>query len=277
MRLTPSIDDWGFSLRDISEATSRASIIGVPIDNLSLSETIEQARRAIIARQRLQHVALNTAKLVNMRHDAVLWRDVVESDIVSPDGMGIVWAARLLGVRLCERVTGVDLMDGLLALSEREGFRPYILGANPEVLDRACAVISERHPKLEFAGRHHGYFKEDDAPTIARAIRECRPDLLFIAMPTPRKEQFMHRFRDELGVPFLMGVGGSVDVIAGVVKRAPLWMQRSGLEWFHRTLQEPGRMWRRYLVTNTAFAWLVLRALVTRIDQPTTTCAGPSR
>lgn len=248
-----------------SGSERRKSIIGVPIDNLTLSETVEQARLAIVGRRRLQHVALNTAKLVNMRRDAVLWRDVVESDIVSPDGMGIVWAARLLGVRLRERVTGVDLMDALLSLSEREGFRPYILGAEPSVLDTACAVIQARHPRLAFAGRHHGYFSEADSARIAEDIRACRPDLLFVAMPTPRKEDFMHQFRDTLEVPFLMGVGGSVDVIAGVVKRAPPWMQRSGLEWLHRTLQEPRRMWRRYLVTNSAFAWLVLRAMLGRM------------
>jgi N-acetylglucosaminyldiphosphoundecaprenol N-acetyl-beta-D-mannosaminyltransferase len=199
-----------------------------------------------------------------MRNDPVLRRDVVESDIVSPDGMGIVWGARLLGVPLRERVTGIDLMLALLAMSEREGFRPYILGAEPAVLQTACEAIKAKHPHLTFAGTHHGYFSNEEAPEIVESIRSCNADLLFVAMSTPRKEQFLHRYRDELGVPFLMGVGGSVDVIAGKVKRAPTWMQSLGLEWLFRTCQEPRRMWKRYVTTNSAYAWLLMRALMSR-------------
>jgi N-acetylglucosaminyldiphosphoundecaprenol N-acetyl-beta-D-mannosaminyltransferase len=253
-----------------SAPAGRPSILGVPVDNLSLSETVERARLAITERRRLQHVALNTAKLVTMRRNPLLWADVTQSDIVSADGMGIVWGGRLLGVRLRERVTGVDLMDALLALSEREGFRPFILGATVEVLEQACVAIMAKHPNLRLAGVHHGYFSETEAPQLVAEIRNHAPDLLFVGMPTPRKEQFLHRYRDELGVPFLMGVGGSIDVIAGVVRRAPGWMQRSGLEWLFRTFQEPRRMWRRYLSTNSAFAWLVLRALVARAIRPRT-------
>ncbi len=197
-----------------------------------------------------------------MRKDPLLQRDVVESDIVSPDGMGIVWGARLLGIPLRERVTGVDMMLELLALCDREGFRPFILGAAPDVLQQACAVIEARYPRLTIAGSHHGYFSEAETGEVVAKIRDAKADMLFVAMSTPRKEEFMHRYRDELGVPFLMGVGGTVDVIAGVVRRAPRWMQQSGLEWLYRTLQEPRRMWKRYLTTNAAFAWLMLQALL---------------
>jgi N-acetylglucosaminyldiphosphoundecaprenol N-acetyl-beta-D-mannosaminyltransferase len=158
----------------------------------------------------------------------------------------------------------------LLSLSEREGFRPYILGAAPEVLQRAIDIIQSKHPKLRLAGSHHGYFSSEDAAKLVQEIRATKPDLLFVAMSTPRKEQFLHRYRDELDIPFMMGVGGTVDVIAGVVKRAPNWMQRLGLEWLFRTMQEPRRMWRRYLETNTAFAWLLICALVARTVRPQT-------
>jgi N-acetylglucosaminyldiphosphoundecaprenol N-acetyl-beta-D-mannosaminyltransferase len=161
-------------------------------------------------------------------------------------------------------------MSALLAMSEREGFRPYILGATPEVLEKACAVIRSKHPGLRLAGAHHGYFSDDQAPRLVAEIRASEPDLLFVAMSTPRKEQFLHRYRDELGAPFMMGVGGSIDVMAGVVKRAPGWMQRSGLEWLFRVVQEPRRMWRRYLSTNSAFACLMVRAMVARAVRPRT-------
>jgi N-acetylglucosaminyldiphosphoundecaprenol N-acetyl-beta-D-mannosaminyltransferase len=180
--------------------------------------------------------------------------------------MGIVWGARLLGLHIAERVTGVDLMLHLLDLCDREQFRPYILGAEPAVLEKAIEAIRRRCPNIQFAGYHHGYFSDAQSGQIAAAISACKPDMLFIAMPTPRKENFMHQYRDGIDAPYMMGVGGTVDVIAGVVNRAPKWIQALGLEWAFRTLQEPKRMWRRYWETNTAFAVLMMKALVSARD-----------
>lgn len=240
----------------------RAAFLGCPIDILTMEETVELARRAMRSRQRLQHVALNVAKLVNMRRDPVLAADVANSDIIGIDGMGIVWGARALGLPVTARVAGVDLMTELLAACEQEGFKPYFLGATPAVLQRAADRVHEKHRSLAFAGLRDGYFTREQEADVVRDIRSSHPDCLFIGMPTPRKERFLAAHRDELGVPFIMGVGGSFDILGGSVKRAPLHLQRLGLEWLYRVYQEPGRMWWRYAKTNSLFAGLLAQAVV---------------
>jgi exopolysaccharide biosynthesis WecB/TagA/CpsF family protein len=240
----------------------RASFLGCPIDILSMDETLEVACDAMRTRQRVQHVALNVAKFVNMRFDSVLANDVASSDLVGIDGMGIVWAARALGLPVKTRVTGVDLLTELLAACERKGFRPYFLGATPAVLHRAADQARERYPSLIFAGLRDGYFTAEQEASVVREIRESGADCLFIGMPTPRKERFLSAHRDELGVPFIMGVGGSFDILGGTVRRAPSRVQRLGLEWLYRVYQEPRRMWWRYAKTNTVFAGILLQALV---------------
>ena len=242
----------------------RTMFLGMPIDPLTFDQTVEVARRAMLTRQPVQHVALNVAKLVKARTDPELRRDVSESDLVGVDGTGIVWGARALGIRIPERVAGVDLMERLLAICARDSFRPYFLGARPQVLERAMEVAKARWPGLTFAGSHDGYFELEDEADVVADIRASQADCLFIAMPTPRKERFLHRYRRALGVPFIMGVGGSLDVLAGTVRRAPPVMQRAGLEWLYRTWQEPRRMWWRYASTNAAYAGLLGREIAAR-------------
>lgn len=249
----------------------RRLFLGSPVDVLSMAETLEVIRRAIAEKHLLQHVVVNVAKLMQMRHDPELRKSVTESDLISIDGMGVVYGCRLLGVAVPERVAGIELMERVLAASEREGWRPFLLGARGEVLDEAVRRIRERHPALEIAGAHHGYFAQDDDERIARLIADARADCLFIAISSPRKENFMNKWRDMMNVPFVMGVGGSIDVIAGRVNRAPEWMQRIGLEWVYRIWQEPRRMWRRYLVTNTSYACVLAVALLGRRKAPRTT------
>jgi N-acetylglucosaminyldiphosphoundecaprenol N-acetyl-beta-D-mannosaminyltransferase len=240
----------------------RASFLGCPIDVLSMAETVELACVAMRTRQRVQHVALNVAKFVNMRLDPVLAADVAGSDIIGIDGMGIVWAARALGLPVEARVSGVDLLTELLAACEREGFKPYFLGATPAVLQRAAQRTRERYPALVFAGLKDGYFTSEQEADVVREIRSSAADCLFIGMPTPRKERFLGAHRDELGVPFIMGVGGSFDILGGTVRRAPPRVQQLGLEWLYRVYQEPRRMWWRYAKTNTVFAGILMQALI---------------
>ena len=242
----------------------RRELLGVPIDSLTFNETVSGAVQAMRAKKLTQHVAINVAKLVKARQDPELWRDIAESHIVGIDGMGIVWAARALGIPVPERVAGVDLMERLLKICRDESFRPYFLGARQEVLDRAVASAQERWPGLEFAGYRNGYFDAGDERDIVTAIRTSGADCLFIGMPTPQKERFLHSYREALNVPFIMGVGGGIDVLAGHVRRAPMAMRRSGLEWLYRIYQEPGRMCWRYASTNARFASLVAKALAVR-------------
>ncbi|MCI4677056.1 WecB/TagA/CpsF family glycosyltransferase [Rhodoblastus acidophilus] len=240
----------------------RYSFLGCPIDALSMAETVEVARGAMRSRRRVQHVALNVAKLVNMRSDPVLAADVANSDVVGIDGMGIVWGARALGLPVTSRVAGVDLLGELLAICAWEGFKPFFLGARPEVLQGAAERVRELYPAIRFAGLRDGYFTREQEPEVVRAIRESGADCLFIGMPTPRKERFLAAHRDELATPFIMGVGGSFDVLAGAVQRAPERMQRFGLEWLYRVYQEPRRMWWRYARTNALYAGILTTALV---------------
>ena len=242
----------------------RTIFLGVPVDLLSFDDSGARAVGALTSRQLTRHVALNVAKLVKMQRDAELRRDVVESDIVGIDGMGIVWGARALGLQVPERVAGVDLMERLLEVCAIQDFRPYFLGARQDVLGRAVANAVQRWPGLVFAGYRNGYFGAQEEPAVVEDIRRSGADCLFIGMPTPRKERFLHRYRKELGVPFIMGVGGGFDVLAGHVARAPQGVQRAGLEWLFRIYQEPRRMWWRYASTNAQFAGLIGKALLAR-------------
>jgi N-acetylglucosaminyldiphosphoundecaprenol N-acetyl-beta-D-mannosaminyltransferase len=242
----------------------RAELLGCPIDALSMQETIDRARQAMREKQTCQHVALNVAKLVNLRFDPVLAADVNGSDIVGIDGMGIVVAARMLGIPVPERVAGIDLFLNLMSLCATEGFRPYLLGATDNVLRKTASEIVKMHPTISIAGMRDGYFTAEEEPNVVKTIRASGADCLFIAMPTPRKERFLAAHKQSLNVPFIMGVGGSFDVVAGKVSRAPLKMQALGLEWLYRVYQEPGRMWWRYAKTNTVFAGLLLREMARR-------------
>src|SRR5215471_6081639 len=208
----------------------RTNLLGCPIDVLTMAETVERARAAMRDRNRLQHVALNVAKFVNMRSDPVLCSDVMKSDLVGIDGMGIVFAARRFGIPVQERVAGIDLFQEILRWCARDGFRPYLLGATPEVLQRAADVIVSKFPPIQLAGLQDGYFGPDCEAQVVKQIIDSKADCLFIAMPTPRKERFLAAYRDRLGVPFIMGVGGSLDVISGYVRRAPPIMQSTGCE-----------------------------------------------
>lgn len=238
---------------------ARIRLLGVPVDNLTLQESLEQIEQFIATRRPHQHVVVNVDKLIKARSDANLLRILEACDLINADGQPVVWAAKLLGLPLKERVTGIQLMAELLRLSAAKGYRPYFLGAKAEVLEAALRNVRTMHPALQLAGWRNGYWTAEQEEDVVAAIRNSAPDVLFVGISSPRKEQFLHRHLQRLGVPFVMGVGGSFDVLAGRVRRAPAWMQRCGLEWAWRLGQEPRRMWRRYLVDDAVFPWLVLR------------------
>jgi N-acetylglucosaminyldiphosphoundecaprenol N-acetyl-beta-D-mannosaminyltransferase len=244
--------------------SARANVLGCRIDRLDMDATLASVESIIASGRFTQHMAINAAKLVTMHSDPRLRAIVDDCGLVNADGQAVVWASRLLGDPLPERVAGIDLMDEVLGLAERRGFRVYFLGARAEVLERAVAKLRERFPALTIAGARDGYFADEETPAVAEAIRASEPHILFVAMSSPRKEYFLGEYGPTLGAPFVMGVGGSIDVVAGVTRRAPRSWQRLGLEWLYRLLQEPRRMFRRYAVTNWRFTLLVLRELVAR-------------
>lgn len=229
------------------------------MDIATMRGTVDAIERRMDNELFTQHVAVNVAKLVSMQRDPQLAESVRQCDMVSIDGMGVVFGARFLGHEVPERVAGVDLFLQLLAMSARRGWPVYFLGASDEVVRRTAAVASAADPCLQVAGFHHGYFWQDERDVVDR-IRRSGARLLFVAITSPLKENFIHRWKNDLGVDFVMGVGGTFDVVAGKVSRAPHWMQRAGLEWFFRLAQEPRRMWKRYLGSNLRFAWMLCTA-----------------
>jgi N-acetylglucosaminyldiphosphoundecaprenol N-acetyl-beta-D-mannosaminyltransferase len=224
----------------------------------TMEESVACIDERIQRRKFTQHCVVNVAKLVQMQKDHELRASVEACDIVNVDGMGVVWAARFLGEQVDERVAGIDLFWNLLQLSQRRGYPVYLLGATDKVVSKTASVIATSFPGIVLAGAHHGFFWDDEAGVVAK-IKQSGARLLFVAISSPKKENFINRWREQLGVDFVMGVGGSFDVVAGEVSRAPHWMQRAGLEWFFRLLQEPRRMWKRYLTSNVAFIALVAK------------------
>ncbi|MBE0359505.1 WecB/TagA/CpsF family glycosyltransferase [Pseudoalteromonas aliena] len=235
----------------------RIEFLKAPMDIATMQETVSFIENRIEKKEFLQHVVVNVAKIVNMQKDPVLAESVKACDLINIDGMGVVFGARFLGHDVPERVAGVDLFHELLAMSAKRNFPVFLLGATQEVVSETVSKVKAHNPDLTIAGYNDGYFWEDEEAVVTK-IRESGAKLLFVAITSPKKENFINKWQDKLGVDFVMGVGGTFDVVAGKVKRAPLWMQKAGLEWLYRVIQEPGRMWKRYLVTNTKFIILLL-------------------
>jgi N-acetylglucosaminyldiphosphoundecaprenol N-acetyl-beta-D-mannosaminyltransferase len=243
-------------------------LFGIPVAAVTLDATLALVDEAVRTRRRLRIGVINAAKVVNMRRDQALRADVLGSDLILADGAAVVWSSRLLGRRLPERVAGIDLMSAILARGGERGYRVYCLGAEEPVLQEAVRRICAAHPGLSVVGAQHGWFTEAEEPRVAAAIAAARPDVLFVAMSSPRKERFLARWGEALDLPVWHGVGGSFDVLAGKVRRAPPAWQRLGLEWLYRVAQEPRRLWRRYLVTNAVFTALVALEMVRRRNVP---------
>jgi N-acetylglucosaminyldiphosphoundecaprenol N-acetyl-beta-D-mannosaminyltransferase len=243
---------------------SRVTLLGCSIDNLSFEEAVSRIHSFITSGNTHRYFALNIHKVAAFRHVPDLLRIANESDLVTADGTPIVWLSRWLGKPLKERVTGADLMDGLIALAAKHRYKVYFLGANAPALDAAISKYKQCYPNLRIAGYRHGYWEREEEASIIKDIQDAQPDILFLGISSPKKELFMDTHFHELNVPFMMGVGGAFDIAAGVTKRAPIWMQRNGLEWFWRVLQEPGRMWKRYLADGIAFLFAIGKEVLKR-------------
>lgn len=234
-------------------------MFGCEVASATMKETLEEIEKIIDSRTLTQHVVINASKVVLMDNDDKLKNIVSNCPIINADGQSIVWASNILGQPLPERVAGIDLMEELIKLSEEKGYGIYFFGAKEEVVTHVIKYYAEKYPKLKICGYRNGYFSDEDIPNITRDMRESKADILFVAFSSPKKEYWLAENIKDINIPFCMGVGGSFDVVAGVTKRAPYWMQKVGLEWFYRFLQEPGRMWKRYLVGNTKFILITLR------------------
>ena len=240
----------------------KQKFLNIPIDAITMSETLERVDLAIKLKKQIHHTVVNAGKVVMMQTDKELAKSVLEADIINADGQSIVWAANLLRCKLPERVSGIDLMEALVKRSSDKGYKCFFFGATEEVVTKLVNIYKEKYSEFIVAGQRNGYYDKSQEENIANKIADSGADILFVAITSPKKEIFLNKYKNQLqNVKFIMGVGGSFDVISGKVKRAPIWMQNFGLEWFYRFLQEPGRMWKRYLVGNLKFIYLVFKAL----------------
>ncbi len=244
----------------MEETSKKIDFLGIPLNALTMDETIHLIDNAIQINQRISHVVINAWTMVAMQEDEDLRRSVTSCDLISADGQSIVWACRFLGHHIPGRVPGIEIMEGLIDRAAQKGYKCYFLGAREEVVQKVAQIYSIKYGNEVIAGFRNGYFRADEEQEIAKQIGESGAHILFIAMPSPQKENFIFNHHKLLaGVIYNLGVGGAFDVVAGVTKRAPLWMQKNGLEWFYRFIQEPHRLWKRYFIGNFQFIFLILR------------------
>ena len=238
----------------------KVKLFNIEIDALSMRQTLDIVEDAVANDKHIHHTVVNAGKIVLMQEDKELEKSVNEADLINADGQAVVWASKMLGSPLPERVSGIDLMEKLVKRSFEKGYRCYFLGAEEDVVSNLITLYKKKYSNNVIAGYRNGYFKKSDEKSIAKVISQSNANILFVAITSPKKEIFLNTYKKELkNINFIMGVGGSFDVIAGKVNRAPKWMQDIGFEWLYRVIQEPRRMFMRYLVGNTRFVFLVLK------------------
>ena len=238
-------------------------LMGVPIENLSMSETLDRIEQFVSNGRQLekthQIATVNVDFLVKSMDDSEL-RDLLQNaDLCTADGMPLVWGSKLLGSPLKERVTGSDMVPQLAARSAETGMTLYFMGGSEGSAEKAKQVLLDRHPALKIVGVSCPYWKpgEQFDQAVIDDIRQADPDILLVALGNPKQELWIKTYGDVVGVPVMIGVGASLDFIAGNVKRAPKWMQRTGLEWLGRLVQEPKRLWKRYALDLIKFVpWM---------------------
>ena len=239
--------------------STRYKIMNTYVNAVSMDETIRRVEKIIEKGKPTQHVVINASKVNLMEDDPELRRIVNSCPLINADGASIVWAAKKLGVLLKERVTGCDLFQELVRVASEKGYKIYLFGAKEEVVTKVKAIYEEQYPGIQIVGYRNGYFTEADEPEIVKNMAESGADMMFVAFSSPKKEYWVNKYLDQLNIPFVMGVGGSFDIVAGVTERAPQWFQDHGLEWFYRFIQEPRRMWKRYIIGNAKFVGLTYK------------------
>lgn len=246
--------------------SGRIEMMGCLIDNLSMEETLDKIESFVESGQPHQHVVVNVDKIVKANRDPALREIINRCALINADGMPVVWASRFLGKGLRQRVTGVDLFEHLMERAAERSWRVFLLGAQQDVVSKVKWIYEQRYRGLDVVGFRNGYWSTEEEQGVVELIKVSRPDILFVAISSPNKERFLDRYQAELRIPFAMGVGGTFDVAVGDVKRAPLWMQNAGLEWFYRFLQEPRRMFRRYFIEDPAFLWLFCKEVLHKVQ-----------
>ena len=221
--------------------TERVEILGVQVDAVTMAQSVERVAKLIAAGNPSMVATANAEMLLRATHDDELKTILNAASLVVPDGAGTVWAANYLGKRMPERVAGADLVLELMKVAPSKSWKFFLFGSAPGIADKAKAKAESLCPGLEIVGTRNGYFTAADEPEIIAQIKSSQPDILLAALGVPKQEKWLFAHMNELGVPVSIGVGGTLDVMAGAVKRAPLWMQRARLEWLFRAMLQPSR------------------------------------
>jgi N-acetylglucosaminyldiphosphoundecaprenol N-acetyl-beta-D-mannosaminyltransferase len=237
----------------------------VLIDQVDLKSTVDRIRGFLGSKRHNQIVTVNLDFVAISRRDEYFRETLNAADLAVADGMPLVWVSRLMGVPVQERITGNDLVDECCRVAVESKSSIFLLGAAPGIAETAAKRLTERFPGLRVAGVYappFGPLTDAENEKILHFISEVRPDFLFVALGAPQQDIWIKANRDRLNVPVCMGVGGTFDLLAGVLLRAPAWMQHAGLEWLFRLVQEPGRLWRRYIIEDLpVLGWLISRSL----------------
>ncbi|MDG5813543.1 WecB/TagA/CpsF family glycosyltransferase [Chitinispirillales bacterium ANBcel5] len=237
----------------------RVPLLNLYVDSTSMDGVVENLFERIEHRIKSSVFFVNALKAYEIDKDSKLLHIMNSFDFVLADGMPLVWISKWLGEALPGRVNGTDLFERLLKEAESRDKSVYFLGAKEENLNQMIEVVKKRYPNLQIAGWRNGYFNGEENSGVVDGINKSGADILFLGFGSPKKELWAYENMSSLSVSVVQGVGGSFDVLSGLVKRAPKWMQKCGLEWFYRFCKEPRRMFKRYLITNTFFIALFLK------------------
>ena len=233
--------------------SERVEILGVNVDSVTMAQAVECVENLIAAQKNSIVATANAEMLLRATNDDELKNILNAAELVVPDGAGTVWAARHLGYEMPERVAGFDLVQELMKISTSKGYKFFLFGSAPAIADKAKLKAEELYPNIKIVGTRNGYFTATDEPEIIAQIKNAKPDILLAALGVPKQEKWLAAHKDELNVPVSIGVGGTFDVMAGVVKRAPKWMQRAKLEWLFRAMLQPSRAGRLIALPKFVF------------------------
>lgn len=249
-----------------SSLLSFKNLFGLDFVSATLDDFGQAISNLVIERRRITIFPVSVDVLIKSKKDVEFSTILKRASFLTPDGMPITWAASLKGNKLKSKISGSDFFPLLCKIAARKNYKVFFLGARPGVAQQAHAVLQRRFPKLNAVGIYSppfGFERIDkENQKIIGMIKEKKPDILFVGFGAPKQEKWIWKFKNDINVPILVAVGASFDFVAGKIKRAPKWMQKLGLEWFHRLCQEPRRLWKRYLIGNSIFAWMVIKELI---------------
>ena len=238
-------------------------ILGIEIDNIFKTEALQVIEKLVKNNKPSLIVTPNVDVLMNLQRDEEYREIYKKASLVLTDGVPLLWASRFLGTPIKEKISGSDIFDDICKLGAEKGYKLFFMGGREGAASHAAEIMRSKYPKIKIVGIDSppvGFENDkNEMDRIKKLIKKTKPDILFLGLGSPKQEKWYNRYSVELGIPVTMGIGITFEYTSGMVKRAPVWMQKIGLEWFFRLMMEPKRLWRRYLINDSGFFWLVLK------------------